>query len=93
MTRFLNGLTKNLQTYVFLTILIALNFQSLQEQVNKKCFGIYTGQLSIQSTWCLHPQSYHRLYEENAEEHYKAALIKFRELINNKIPSFYWLAH
>jgi hypothetical protein len=32
----------------------------------------------------LTPQSYHRLYEENAEEHYKAALIKFRELISNK---------
>jgi hypothetical protein len=36
----------------------------------------------------LTPQSYHRLYEENAEEHYKAALIKFRELINNKILLF-----
>jgi len=36
----------------------------------------------------LTPQSYHRLYEENAEKHYKAALIKFRELISNKIILF-----
>jgi Cdc6-like AAA superfamily ATPase len=32
----------------------------------------------------LTPQSYHRLYQENAEEYYKAALSKFREVVSNK---------
>ncbi|BCE01354.1 SIR2 family protein [Marinicellulosiphila megalodicopiae] len=36
----------------------------------------------------LTPQSYHRLYEEEAEKNYKAALTKFREVISNKIILF-----
>jgi hypothetical protein len=36
----------------------------------------------------LTPQSYHRLYQEDAEEHYKAALTKFRKLVSNKILLF-----
>lgn len=32
----------------------------------------------------LTPQSYHRLYQENAEDHYEAALVKFRDLISSK---------
>lgn len=36
----------------------------------------------------LTPHSYHKLYQEDAEEHYKAALIKFKELVTNKILLF-----
>ncbi|WP_082916357.1 SIR2 family protein [Pseudoalteromonas neustonica] len=36
----------------------------------------------------LTPQSYNRLYQEDAEEHYQAALTKFKELLSNKIILF-----
>lgn len=36
----------------------------------------------------LTPQSYHRLYQEDAKEHYLAALTKFRELLSNKVILF-----
>ncbi|WP_462160890.1 SIR2 family protein [Pseudoalteromonas maricaloris] len=36
----------------------------------------------------LTPQSYNRLYQEDAEEHYLAALTKFKELLSNKIILF-----
>ncbi|MGS0535307.1 SIR2 family protein [Pseudoalteromonas sp. SaAl2] len=36
----------------------------------------------------LTPQSYNRLYQEDAEKHYLAALIKFKELLSNKIILF-----
>lgn len=36
----------------------------------------------------LTPESYNRLYQEDAEEHYLAALIKFKELLSNKIILF-----
>ncbi|MEM5515085.1 SIR2 family protein [Pseudoalteromonas sp. AS84] len=36
----------------------------------------------------LTPQSYNRLYQEYAEEHYQAALTKFKELLSNKIILF-----
>ena len=36
----------------------------------------------------LTPQSYNQLYQEDAEEHYQAALTKFKELLSNKIILF-----
>lgn len=36
----------------------------------------------------LTPHSYHKLYQEDAEEHYKGALAKFKELVTNKILLF-----
>ena len=46
------------------------------------------GKIDAPKNMVLTPQSYHRLYQENAEEHYQAALIKFRELVSNKILLF-----
>lgn len=42
------------------------------------------GKIDVPKHIVLTPQSYHRLYLEDAEEHYKAALAKFRDLICSK---------
>jgi hypothetical protein len=42
------------------------------------------GKIEHSKHMVLTPQSYHRLYQGNAEEHYKAALTKFGEVVSNK---------
>lgn len=51
---------------------------------NKEMLWHLHGKIEHPKHMVLTPQSYHRLYHEGAEEHYKAALTKFRELISTK---------
>ena len=46
------------------------------------------GRIDTPEHMVLTPQSYHRLYQENAEEHYEAALVKLKELITSKVLLF-----
>ncbi|MCO7200701.1 SIR2 family protein [Pseudoalteromonas sp. OANN1] len=46
------------------------------------------GKIDVPQNMVLTPQSYYRLYQENAKEHYQTALTKFRELLSNKILLF-----
>lgn len=46
------------------------------------------GKIDVPQNMVLTPQSYHRLYQENAKEQYKEALTKLRELLSNKILLF-----
>ena len=46
------------------------------------------GKIEAPHHMILTPQSYHRLYQDDAEEHYESALMKFRELISNKVILF-----
>ncbi|PWW36465.1 NB-ARC domain-containing protein [Idiomarina loihiensis] len=55
---------------------------------NKEMLWHLHGKIEHPKHMVLTPQSYHRLYQEDAEKHYKAALTKFRELISTKIILF-----
>jgi hypothetical protein len=46
------------------------------------------GKIEAPHHMVLTPQSYHRLYQDDAEGHYESALMKFRELISNKVILF-----
>ncbi|WP_435805126.1 SIR2 family protein [Shewanella psychromarinicola] len=70
------------------------------DNANNSQLAEFTRSSSQEMLWHLHgkiddpkhmvltPQSYHRLYQENAEVHYQAALTKFKELITNKVLLF-----
>ena len=55
---------------------------------NKEMLWHLHGKIENPKHMVLTPQSYNRLYQEDAEEHYLAALTKFKELLSNKIILF-----